>query len=361
MTKSKLLTIIAAVAVFLVVVLAAGLIFSSVTGKDKGGESSIADKVDTMVLQDIAFCGDSTARYSVQPMAATAADNEQVVSGDSTTITLKLTSNLLSEVMLEKVNVPITWGVEFVNPESAWASGKQVKDYVTVTPKSDFTRTVTVTNLAEFGEQIRLTATMVNDSSKTASCVINYVKRISGGLSNLYFPSDFGDDLEVSGTIYSPEAVGTVYGTLTSYGTYIELDEDFSALLKSYLKFDISLRSMSFPKENTVTEISYNSYYKYYSLTLAAKDKEGCVVPLDYSHFIANWDSLTTAQKNAVRYCWWAAYQAYGNNINIDIVFDYVYGGKLLSTVSGYQTSFVTGEYYGDGIPVDGSLVDIVF
>lgn len=361
MTKSKLLTIIAAVAVFLVVVLAAGLIFSSITGKDNGGESSIADKVDTMVLQDIAFCGDSTARYSVQPMAATAADNEQVVSGDSTTITLKLTSNLLSEVMLEKVNVPITWGLEFVNPESAWASGKQVKDYVTVTPKSDFTRTVTVTNLAAFGEQIRLTATMANDSSKTASCVINYVKRISGGLSNVYFPSDFGDDLEVGGTVYSPEAVGTVYGTLTSYGTYIELDEDFSALLKSYLKFDISLRSLSFPKENTVTEISYNSYYKYYSLTQVAKDERGYYVPLDYSHFIANWDSLTTAQKNAVRYCWWAAYQAYGNNINIDIVFDYVYGGKFLSTVSAYQTSYITGEYYGDGIPVDGSLVNIVF
>ena len=34
-------------------------------------------------------------------------------------------------------NKAVDWTVSFVNPASAWASGKSVSDYVTVTPTSD--------------------------------------------------------------------------------------------------------------------------------------------------------------------------------------------------------------------------------
>ena len=363
MTKSKIMTIIAAIAVFLVVVLTAGLVFSAVAGTNNNSDetNTIADKVDTLALQNVAFVG-GTSGYSIQTMAATTATEEQVVNGDSTTITLKLTSSVLSEVMLEKVNVPIKWSLEFVNPNSAWASGKNVKDYVTVTPKSDFTRTVTITNLAPFGEQIRLTATMDSDSDKTASCTIDYVKRLNGNIQELYCMSDFGDPITAGGSTYRSEEVGTVTGTLTDDGTYITVESGFINLLKSYLKFDISVKGYSFSSAKTYASINYHSTYKYYYYELSAVDSQGHDIILDYSDFISNWSSLTEAQKSAVKYAWWRAYQTYGNNVSLEVLFSYSYGGVSLGLVDGgSRAAYISGECYGDGVSVDGSLVNIVF
>lgn len=187
MTKNikAILIVIAAALIF---VIACGLIIHFTRTDNGGGEidANVTAQVDECVLQEsIAFCGEDVSNYSAKPISlatyAEAANEEQVVSGNSTTLTLKLTSSVLSQVMLDKVNVPVKWKLEFVNPNSTWASGKSISDYVTVTPKSDFTRTVTITNKAPFGEQIRLTATLDNDSSKTASCIIDYVKRFGGG------------------------------------------------------------------------------------------------------------------------------------------------------------------------------------
>lgn len=326
MTKN-LKAILIVIAAALIFVIAVGLIIHFAR-TDKGGDTeieNIAAQVDECVLREsIAFCGDNTSANSVKPMSlstyADTANEEQVVSGNSTTLTLKLTSSVLSEVMLEKVNVPVTWEVEFVNADSTWASGKSVTDYVTVTPKSDFTRTVTITNKAPFGEQIRLTATLDNDSSKTASCFIDYVKRFSGGLQRLYFASDFGDEENVSGITYMDEVIGTVTGELNAYGTYIELDSGFIDLVQSYLKFDVQLHSYSFPSQGGTTFISYHTTYKYYTFEVTAANEQGNAIICDYSHFILNWDSLTEAQKTAVKYAWWTAYQEYGDNIDIDLI-----------------------------------------
>lgn len=365
MTKNikAILIVIAAALIF---VIAGGLIIHFTRTDNGGGENdaNVTAQVDECVLQEsIAFCGEDVSTYSAKPMSlatyADTANEEQVVSGNSTTLTLKLTSSVLSEVMLEKVNVPVKWKLEFVNPNSTWASGKSVSDYVTAIPKSDFTRTVTITNKAPFGEQIRLTATLDNDSSKTASCVIDYVKRFGGGLQQVYCASDFGDDMNAGGYIYMSEAVGTVTGELNAYGTYIELDESFIALVKSYLKFDVQLHSYSFPQGNCSSYINYRNGSYAFEVTLL--DSQNNAVICDYSQFISNWGSLTEAQKTAVKYAWWTAYQEYGDNINIDIVFDYSYGGKALGTISGYLAYYISGEGEGYGLSVDGSLVNIVF
>ena len=49
-------------------------------------------------------------------------------------------------------NKAVDWSIAFVNASSAWASGKSVTDYVTVTPSADGALTAVVTNLGEFGE-----------------------------------------------------------------------------------------------------------------------------------------------------------------------------------------------------------------
>ena len=47
----------------------------------------------------------------------------------------------------------ITWVAIFKNPESAWATGKTVTDYVTVTPQSEGSSVATVKCLQPFGNR----------------------------------------------------------------------------------------------------------------------------------------------------------------------------------------------------------------
>ena len=56
-------------------------------------------------------------------------------------------------------NKAVDWTVSFVNPAGAWASGKSVTDYVTVTPTSDGALTANVECLQAFGEQIKVSVT----------------------------------------------------------------------------------------------------------------------------------------------------------------------------------------------------------
>lgn len=72
----------------------------------------------------------------------------------------------------------LDWSVSFVNPSDAWATGKTVTDYVTVTPTSDGADTATVQCLQDFGAQIKVTAASRAYSDKKADCTIDFAKRI---------------------------------------------------------------------------------------------------------------------------------------------------------------------------------------
>ena len=75
-------------------------------------------------------------------------------------------------------NKAVDWSVSFVNPASAWASGKSVSDYVTVTPTSDGALTANVECLQAFGEQIKVSVTSRENAKATASCTVDYARRI---------------------------------------------------------------------------------------------------------------------------------------------------------------------------------------
>lgn len=92
------------------------------------------------------------------------------------------------------VDKTVDWSVSFVNPESEWASGKTVTDYVTVTPEADGALTATVECLQAFGEQVTVTVTSRDVETVSANCVCNYVKRVTflGGSGNYLRYSDGG-------------------------------------------------------------------------------------------------------------------------------------------------------------------------
>ena len=76
-------------------------------------------------------------------------------------------------------NKALDWSVSFVNPESEWASGKTVTDYVTVTPTSDGALTASVACLKDFGEQIKVIATSRDNPAISAACTVDYVARMT--------------------------------------------------------------------------------------------------------------------------------------------------------------------------------------
>ena len=82
---------------------------------------------------------------------------------------------------VDATNKEVDWAVAWVNPSDAWASGKSVTQYVTVTPTSDGALTANVECLQAFGAQIKVTVTSRENSAATADCTVDYVKRIESG------------------------------------------------------------------------------------------------------------------------------------------------------------------------------------
>ena len=74
----------------------------------------------------------------------------------------------------------LDWSVEFADPASEWANGKNVTDYVTVTPQSDGSSTATVQCLQPFGEQIIITAASRQTPAANAVCVADFYARSIG-------------------------------------------------------------------------------------------------------------------------------------------------------------------------------------
>lgn len=71
----------------------------------------------------------------------------------------------------------VSWSLEFVNSASEWASGKNVSDYVSITPSNENNHIVIVSCLMAFGEQIKLVAISEDDENITASCLLDYSAR----------------------------------------------------------------------------------------------------------------------------------------------------------------------------------------
>lgn len=85
-------------------------------------------------------------------------------------------------------NKAVDWEVAFVNPSSAWASGKNVSDYVKVVPESDGAAVATVECLKAFGERIKITVISRANPLAKAECVLDYARRILD--TAIYYPKD---------------------------------------------------------------------------------------------------------------------------------------------------------------------------
>ena len=100
----------------------------------------------------------------------------RAITGESKSNRATIQANIKPE---NATNKNVSWSVAFVNPQSAWATGKNVNDYVTVTPQSAGSNIATVECLKPFGEQIKLKVVSESNSNAQAECTIDFAKRIN--------------------------------------------------------------------------------------------------------------------------------------------------------------------------------------
>ena len=141
-------------------------------------------------------------------------------------------------------NQRVVWTVEFVNPSSEWATGKNPANYVKAQPTVDGSTQAVVTCLQAFSEPINVIATSEDNEAATANCLCDYVKRI------------VGMDLEISSNTVAFGAVYTVdatpqYGEGTITGDYSE--NSYTLQLVSQIRDHLDGLTYKDPKMSSVT------------------------------------------------------------------------------------------------------------
>ena len=121
----------------------------------------------------------------------------------------------------------VDWSVAFVNPASEWATGKTVTDYVTVTPTSNGALTATVECLQAFGEQVVVTVASRDNEGVTATCTVDYVKKVNGMELTLKKGEEVVTAFDIYRTMTSYSFIPTVQwsdGTIEYDSTYYYID-----------------------------------------------------------------------------------------------------------------------------------------
>ena len=157
----------------------------------------------------------------------TQGDNETDYESETLTITATVSPDNSAD------NTGLDWSMAFKNPSSAWATGKTLSDYMTLTPSGTDaagSKTVSVKCLKPFGEQIVITATSQDNPAVTASCTADFAQRIEsatlkfGDLNvNLGGDTNVKWELNPNGT-----GVGGATNVTSSQSDVYTLAEDFT-------------------------------------------------------------------------------------------------------------------------------------
>lgn len=86
-----------------------------------------------------------------------------------------LTAEVLPDYATDKT---LNWSVSWLHGDSAFASGKNVTDYVTLTPAADGANTAVCACLQDFGETIVITASSRANPLVSGVCYVQYYQRV---------------------------------------------------------------------------------------------------------------------------------------------------------------------------------------
>lgn len=204
-------------AFILVGVMLAGIICGWFDKKDEPAEEEQTEQEGGMEITG----GTSANGISLMSASIVAADYEaygvSALAESAQIVTASITPS-------DALNKEVDWSVAWKNPSSAWAKGKDVTDYVTITPTSDGALTATVECLEAFGEQIVITATSRDNPSAKGSCTADYMQRYLGTETSLSFNNaqyaqlgSAATSIDNTGTVNMPNKAESGSNTNTLY------------------------------------------------------------------------------------------------------------------------------------------------
>ncbi len=180
MKNRTVMTAIGVIALVLVVALMSGLVGFLVRDRHPEliGKGSEAAETSFIVTPE-----EKSGIMALSTMRAAAVTSSGEPSEGSYTLTATVSPG-------NATNKKVDWTVSWVNAGDSWAKGKQAEEYVTVSPSSDGSVQATVTCLAPFGAQIKVTCTSRSAPSVHAECLCDYVKRVESVVLRFYALSD---------------------------------------------------------------------------------------------------------------------------------------------------------------------------
>ena len=184
-TKTKLIASLTAATAAICIACGAGLIIAKTARNPPmvGGYTSSTNEKPSKTIPNVTDENGndlSGEKYYAMPakMAFTAATYADE-SGNE--VNNAVTANIIATITPSNAaNKKVDWSAAFKNPESEWASGKTLSEYITVTPAADGSLMASVTCYQAFGEQVILTVTSRENAEAKASCEIDYKQQFTG-------------------------------------------------------------------------------------------------------------------------------------------------------------------------------------
>jgi len=340
MAKNKILTILAAVAVLLVVILTAGLIVS--VAKDKTDKPVIDNNPTEEVKVSGKVYGD---------------DGNELEAGETYAMPTAMVFSMLYDEPLASqlklaspsVNVTVAHNFPYNNIKVDWAAlysdGSDASSAIKVTPTADGSTTAKVECLSAFAQPITLKVNVRGDKDNSATCTVDYVKRFTGMENFGMTGTDFDDSAGVD--FYATFSQGTVMPDIYLDSATFYLKDDFTNAVKSYLTFDIELTPYKMQNvKGVISEVN-------------GKQCVTCEPGGGYSWagFINGFNNLDDEHKKAIYYAWFHAWEERNSAdrllmITVDITISATYRGNSFGGVSesefiGNGYLYLSGEQYG--------------
>lgn len=249
-------------------------------------------------------------------------------------------------------NFLVDWSIAWVNGESEWATDKTVTDYVSLVEQDNIRAVVSV--LAPFAEQVKITVVSRDNPEAKASCVCDYVQRLSydyaeNDMSTLCIYKDTATaDYPFSVYAYTDYGIGTVQGSLNLVSVSLNLDEvTYNALNHIYAGacFNYSYGSTDYA---TITKNNENCFdiifggANYLDTIFGLYDDNGAVMDGNPTDNIL----LAYLRQHTV-----------GVVVNLTFEYTYKIGDKVVyleTFCDGFEDSLKLSDCVGYKIPVSG-------
>ncbi len=222
----------------------------------------------------------SGTENGIMPMSVDVGTFAATVDGNTTTLTAAINPS-------NSDNKKVDWAAAWVNPSSAWATGKNVSGYVTVTPASDGALTATVKCLAAFGEKVKITVVSRENPDAKAECTADYRAKILDAV------------VKSNGTAF-PSALLSFNGTHTiSFGTTMSV----GTITDPYIGVMTTL-SVTNSAKNAINAIATGASFNNYAISSDRDATTTAELNMDSSWATAVFSSswiMYGANQNAVR------------------------------------------------------------